>query len=157
MCQSSLMYMFRGSVEPCPTAEMTCPTSLAACDATEHALEDPKPVAANVETERLNLRRSEGPNSRGAPFVHYMSIAEHFGYDPSRFWNLFWTFFFLRLFLGFAVGFDEIVHSFRTLSNGPAKHAADGRALRRANVIVTVLHVLMLATIALAAPYVPRE
>ena len=85
----------------------------------------------------------------------YISIAELFGYDPSRLWTLFWILFFVRLALGFAVGIDDVRHSFRSLKNAPAKHAAEARTLRRANAVVTLLHILMLATIALAAPYIP--
>lgn len=86
--------------------------------------------------------------------AHYVSIAELFGYDPSRLWILFWVLFFVRLALGFAVGIDDIAHGFRSLKNDAAKQAAEARSLRRANAIVTLLHILMLTTIAVAAPYV---
>ena len=88
---------------------------------------------------------------------HYLSIAELFGYEPSRLWILFWVLFFVRIVLGFAVGIDDIAHGFRALKNEPAKHAAEARSLWRANLIVTGLHVMMLVAIALAAPYIPSS
>jgi hypothetical protein len=87
----------------------------------------------------------------------YVSLAEILGYDPAAMWTLAWTLFFLRLALGFAVGIDDVVQSFRHSANAPdpQKIKDDARSIRRANMVVTALHVAMLAAFALAAAYVP--
>lgn len=91
----------------------------------------------------------------GAAVTDYVSLAEILGYDPAAMWTLAWTLFFVRLALGFAVGIDDVMHGFKSRSTDTAKHAAEARAVRRANLIVTVLHIAMLAAFALAVPYVP--
>lgn len=85
----------------------------------------------------------------------YVSLAEILGYDPAAMWTLAWTLFFVRLGLGFAVGIDDVLHGFRSMSADPAARERDARSIRRANLIVTVLHVAMLAAFALAALRVP--
>jgi hypothetical protein len=84
-----------------------------------------------------------------------VSLAQILGYDPAAMWTLAWTLFFVRLALGFVVGIDDVMHGFKSLSNDAAKHAAEARAVRRANLIVTALHVAMLFVFALAAIKVP--
>jgi hypothetical protein len=84
-----------------------------------------------------------------------MTLAEALGYDPAAMWSLAWTLFFIRLALGFAVGIDDVLHGFRSLSDNDASRAAKARSIRRANLIVTLLHVAMLAAFALAAIKVP--
>jgi len=83
--------------------------------------------------------------------VHGVSLAEALGFDPTAMWSLAWTLFFVRIVLGFAVGIDDVMHGFRSLEPNAAKRAAEARALRRANVAVTALHVAMLVVFALAA------
>jgi hypothetical protein len=87
--------------------------------------------------------------------VQYISLAEVLGFDPAAMWSLAWTLFFARIVLGFAVGIDDVIHGFRSLEPDVAKRASDARALRRANVAVTVLHAAMLIVFALAALHVP--
>lgn len=85
----------------------------------------------------------------------YVSLAEILGYDPAAMWTLAWTLFFVRLALGFAVGIDDVMHGFRSNDRDTEKHDAQARSIRRANLIVTVLHIAMLAAFALAALRVP--
>jgi hypothetical protein len=85
----------------------------------------------------------------------YVSLAEILGYDPTAMWTLAWTLFFVRLALGFAVGIDEVMHSFRSAHRDAGTRSAQARPIRRANLIVTLLHIAMLATFALAALRVP--
>ena len=87
--------------------------------------------------------------------LHGVSLAEMLGFDPAAMWSLAWTLFFVRVVLGFAVGIDDVMHGFRSLEPDAAKRAADARALHRANIAVTVLHVAMLAVFALAALRLP--
>jgi hypothetical protein len=87
--------------------------------------------------------------------MHYVSLAELLGYDPATIWTLAWTLFFARLALGFAVGIDDVLHGFRSLEPDAAKRAAEARSIRRANAVVTILHVMMLAAFALAAIKLP--
>jgi hypothetical protein len=86
--------------------------------------------------------------------VHYISLAEHLGYDPATMWSLAWTLFFIRIVLGFAVGIDDVMHGFRHPGIDAAKRAREARSIRRANIVVSVLHVLMLAAFAFAAPLI---
>lgn len=86
-----------------------------------------------------------------------ISLAETLGFDPAAMWTLAWTLFFVRLALGFAVGIDDVLHGFRSLSTDPAAREREARSIRRANLIVTLLHVAMLAAFALAVPTLPRS
>jgi len=80
-----------------------------------------------------------------------MTLAAYIGQDPAAMWALAWTLFVLRVLLGFIVGIDELAHSFHTSMKDAATREAQARPLRRANMLVTVLHVAMLAAFALAA------
>lgn len=84
-----------------------------------------------------------------------VSLAEMLGLDPAAMWSLAWTLFFVRLALGFAVGIDDVRHGFRSLDSDAAKRAAEARSLRRANAVVTALHLAMLAAFALAVRLIP--
>ncbi len=84
-----------------------------------------------------------------------ISLAETLRFDPAAMWTLAWTLFFVRLALGFAVGIDDVMHGFRSLTTDHAAHEREARSIRRANLIVTMLHVAMLAAFALAVPYLP--
>lgn len=85
----------------------------------------------------------------------YLSLAELLGYDPAAMWSLAWALFFVRLALGFAVGIDDVLHGFRSLNGDRAAHEREARNIRRANLIVAVLHVAMLVTFALAVVRIP--
>jgi hypothetical protein len=85
----------------------------------------------------------------------YVSLAEILGYDPAAMWTLAWTLFFVRVALGFAVGIDDVMHGFRSNDRDAGKRDAQARSIRRANLIVTILHIAMLAAFALAALRVP--
>jgi hypothetical protein len=87
--------------------------------------------------------------------MHSVSLAELLGYDPAAMWSLAWALFFVRLALGFLIGIDDVLHGFRSMSQSAGTREREARAIRRANLIVTVLHVAMLATFALALVRVP--
>ncbi len=87
--------------------------------------------------------------------MQYVSLAEALGFDPAAMWTLAWTLFVVRVVLGFAVGIDDVVNSFRSLDTDAKKHQAQARSIRRANNVITALHVAMLAAFALAALYIP--
>jgi hypothetical protein len=87
--------------------------------------------------------------------MHNVSLAELLGYDPAAMWSLAWALFFVRLALGFLVGIDDVLHGFRSTSQNPNAREREARVIRRANLIVTALHVAMLATFALALVRVP--
>lgn len=95
--------------------------------------------------------------ARGAAVSDYVSLAEMLGYDPAAMWTLAWTLFVVRLGLGFAVGIDDVLHGFRSMSADRAARERDARSIRRANLIVTALHVAMLAAFALAVPLIPAS
>lgn len=84
-----------------------------------------------------------------------VSIAELLGFDPAAMWQLAWVLFFVRLGLGFLVGIDDILHGFKSMRPDRNAHEREARSIRRANVLVTILHVTMLAVFALAALHVP--
>jgi hypothetical protein len=87
--------------------------------------------------------------------MRYLTLAEAMGYDPAALWALAWTLFFVRIALGFAVGIDDVLHGFRSLKADAAARARQARSIRRANMIVTILHMAMLAAFALALVRVP--
>jgi hypothetical protein len=87
--------------------------------------------------------------------LQLVSLAELLGFDPAAMWRLAWVLFFVRLGAGFLVGIDDMLHGFKAMRPDRAAHEREARAIRRANVIVTVLHVAMLAAFALAALRVP--
>jgi hypothetical protein len=87
--------------------------------------------------------------------VAVISVAEVLGLDPVGLWRLAWLLFFVRLTLGFFVGIDDVLHGFKAMRSDRAAHEREGRMLRRANLVVTVVHVAMLAAFALAVLRVP--
>jgi hypothetical protein len=87
--------------------------------------------------------------------MRYLSLAEILGLDPAAMWTLAWTLFVARVILGFAVGIDDVLHGFRSMSTDHAAREREARTIRRANLIVTALHVAMLAAFALAVRYLP--
>lgn len=87
--------------------------------------------------------------------MQLVSLAELLGFDPAAMWRLAWVLFFVRLGLGFLVGIDDVLHAFKATHPDRATHEREARSIRRANLFVTVLHVAMLATFALAALRVP--
>jgi hypothetical protein len=86
--------------------------------------------------------------------MRYLSVAEMMGYDPAALWSLAWILFFVRIVLGFAVGIDDVMHGFRRPGIDAAQRAREARAIRRANIVVSVLHVIMLAAFAFAVPLI---
>jgi hypothetical protein len=89
--------------------------------------------------------------------AEYVSLAETLGYDPAAMWALAWTLFVLRVVLGFIVGIDEIAHSFHTSMRDATTRETQARSLRRANMLITLLHIAMLAAFALAALRIPAH
>ncbi len=87
--------------------------------------------------------------------MQLVSLAELLGFDPAAMWRLAWVLFFVRLGLGFLVGIDDVLHGFKATRPDRAAHEREARSIRRANLLVTILHVAMLATFALAALRVP--
>lgn len=87
--------------------------------------------------------------------MHDVSLAELLGYDPAAMWSLAWALFFVRLALGFLVGIDDVRHGFRSMRQSAGVREREARSIRRANLVVTVLHAAMLAAFALALVRVP--
>jgi hypothetical protein len=87
--------------------------------------------------------------------VRVIGVAELLGFDPAELWRLAWLLFFVRLTLGFFVGIDDVLHGFKAMRPDRSAHEREGRMLRRANRVVTVVHVAMLAAFALAVLKVP--
>lgn len=87
--------------------------------------------------------------------MQLVSLAELLGFDPAAMWRLAWVLFFVRLGLGFLVGIDDVLHGFKAMRPDRTAHEREARTIRRANLLVTLLHIAMLATFALAALQVP--
>ena len=88
--------------------------------------------------------------------MHGTSLAEALGYNNAEMWTLFWGLFFVRLILGAFVGIDDIRHGFRTLSIDRAKWEAEARSIRRGNIVVAAIHIVMLGVFALAFVRLPQ-
>lgn len=91
----------------------------------------------------------------GRQALHFVSLAELMGFDAAAMWRLAWVLFFVRLGLGFLVGIDDVLHGFRSTRPDRAQHEREARTIRRANLLVTVLHMAILTVFALAALRVP--
>lgn len=89
--------------------------------------------------------------------MQWVNLAEALGFDPAAMWRLAWVLFFVRLALGLLVGIDDVLHGFKAMRRNRAAHEREARMLRRANLVVTVVHAAMLAAFALAALRVPAQ
>lgn len=89
--------------------------------------------------------------------MQLLSLAEVLGFDPAAMWRLAWLLFFVRLGLGFLVGIDDVLHGFKTMRPDRVAHEREARTIRRANLLVTILHIAMLAAFALAALRAPAS
>lgn len=88
--------------------------------------------------------------------MHDISLAELLGFNLATVWTCFWVLFFVRLILGAFVGIDDITHGFKALSRDRKTHEAEARTIRHGNLVVTAIHVIMLATFALAFIRLPQ-